>query len=477
MPSNGTICKHGVPPRLPFPSLLQYLTAGVWVGLGNDMAALRWFRPLYGDMFSVPVPRFGSKWVAPGHPPFKHLVLVGSPELVKQVFAADGKTLHFGAPNPLGRVIGRNSLFSLDEERHLERRRIVLPPFHGDRMRAYESIVEEETLRELESWPEGRELRSAEPMMRITLNVILRAVFGVREGWMMDDMREQTPRAVKLGQRLIGLGPLQRDLGSWSPGRRFKELIRRFEWGVNALIDEARRDPQLEQRADVLALFAQARHEDDGSPLSDQEIADQLKDVVAAGHETTANTLAWAIERLRRHPDVLRRLIAEAGGGGGELREATIREVQRTRPVIPGTGRIVMQPFELGDYMLPKGTVILLAGPLLHNDPEVYSRPKAFDPDRFLGKRPSPHSWIPFGGGLRRCPGAAFAHMEMDIVLRTMLREVELVPTSERSERWLFRGLAFAPAKGGRVVVRRLRPAGSNPSLGAHEHRQAAVRA
>jgi hypothetical protein len=292
-------------------------------------------------------------------------------------------------------------------------------------------------------------------MMRITLNIILRAVFGVREGWMMDEMRERVPGAVKLGQRLIGLAPLQRDLGPRSPGRRFKDLINRFEWGVNALVDEARRDPNVAQRTDVLALFAQATHEDDGSLLGDQEIADQLKDVVAAGHETTANTLAWAMERLRRHPHVLRRLVAEADTDESEYREATIREVQRTRPVIPGTGRIVMKAFELGDYVLPPRTVILLAGPLLHNDPDVYPHPERFDPDRFVGKRPSPYSWIPFGGGLRRCPGAAFAHMEMDIVLRTMLRAIELVPTDERSERWLFRGLAFAPARGGRVVVRR----------------------
>jgi cytochrome P450 len=360
--------KHGVPPGPPVPSYLQYAVAGLWVGTGSDPAALRLVQRVYGDMFSVPVPRVG-KWFVPGIAPFKHLVLVGSPELVKQVFAADPETLHFGEPNPLGRVIGRNSLFSLDEGRHLERRRIVLPPFHGERMHRYESIVEEETLREIQSWPEGHERRTTGPMMRITLNVILRAVFGVRDGWMMDELRERTPRAVKLGQRLVGLGLLQRDLGPGSPGRRFKELIERFEWGVNALIDQARRDPELEQRTDVLALFARATHEDDGSLLSDQEIADQLKDVVAAGHETTANSMAWTIERLRRHPHVLRRLVEEAEGDGKELREATIREVQRTRPVIPGTGRFAVKPFELGDYVLPPGTVILLAAPLLHTTP------------------------------------------------------------------------------------------------------------
>jgi cytochrome P450 len=313
------------------------------------------------------------------------------------------------------------------------------------------------------TWPEGVEIRTAEPFMRITLNVILRAVFGVREGPLMDELRDEVPRAVKLGQRLIGLAPLQRDLGPGSPGRRFKQLMARFQWGVNALVDAARRDPALEQRTDVLALFARATHEDDGSPLSDEEIADQLKDIVAAGHETTANTLAWAIERLRRHPDVWRRLVEEARGEGKELREATIREVQRTRPVIPGTGRYTVKPFELGGHMLPPYTVILVAAPLLHHDPVAYPNPSAFDPDRFIGKRPSPHSWVPFGGGLRRCPGAAFAHMEMDIVVRTLARNVQLDSTSRRDERWLFRGLAFAPARGGRAAFRR-RATASQPT-------------
>lgn len=463
---------YSLPPRLPFPWPVQYLAAGVWVGAGGDIAALRRLHGLYGGMFSIPVPAFGSKWVAPGHPPFKHIVVVGSPQLVKQVFAADAETVHFGAPNPLGRVIGRYSLFSLDEERHLARRRIVLPPFHGERMHAYESIVEDEALQELSSWPDGVEIRTAEPFMRITLNVILRAVFGVREGPLMDELREEVPRAVKLGQRLIGLAPLQRDLGPGSPGRRFKQLMNRFQWGVNALIDAARRDPELERRTDVLALFARATHEDDGSPLTDEEIADQLKDIVAAGHETTANTLAWAIERLRRHPDVWRRLVTEAEGEGKEFREATIREVQRTRPVIPGTGRYTVKPFELGGHLLPPNTVILLAAPLLHHDPSAYPNPSAFDPQRFIGVRPSPHSWIPFGGGLRRCPGAAFAQMEMDIVLRTVARNVALDSTSRRGERWLFRGLAFAPARGGRAIFRHRQPTVS--PLTGHELQAAA---
>jgi hypothetical protein len=371
------------------------------------------------------------------------------------VFAGDPKQLHFGAPNPIGKLTGEKSLFSLDEEEHLEQRRIILPPLHGARMHAYESIVEEETLRELETWPEGHEIRTTGAFMRITLNIILRAVFGVRDGVIMDELREKTPQAVKVGSRMMGMGPFHRDFGPRSPYGRFRRLIRRFEWGVHALLDQARRDPRLDEREDVLALLAQATHEDDGSLLSDREVVDQLTAIVAAGHETTANTLAWAVERLRRHPAILHRLTREVEAGGKELREATIRELQRTRPVIPGTGRMVVEPFELGDYILPRGTVIILPTPFLHNDPETYPDPLSFDPERFVGKRPDPNTWIPFGGGVRRCPGAAFAHMEMDIVLRTLLRELEFEPTTERGERMLFRGVAFAPARGGRAIVHR----------------------
>jgi hypothetical protein len=407
-------------------------------------------------MFSLPIPKVASKWVVPEQSPaFKHLVFVGAPELVRQVFAGSPKQLHFGAPNPIGKVTGRRSLFSLDEEQHLEQRRLILPPLHGERMHAYEAIAEEETLRELARWPEGRPHATTDPFMRITLNIILRAVFGISEGPLMDELRIKTPQAVKLGSRITGMGPLHLDLGPRSPYGRFLALIQRFRWGVNTLLDQARRDPNIDQRVDVLSLLARARHEDDGSLLSDEEIQDQLTAVVAAGHETTANTLAWAVERLSRHPGILARLAAEADGAGKDLRQATIYELQRTRPVIPGTGRMVVRPFELGDYILPAGTVIILAGPFLHYDPEVYPDPTRFDPDRFLGKRPDPNSWIPFGGGIRRCPGAAFAHMEMDIVLRTLLREIAINATAERGERMLFRGIAFAPGRGGRIVIRR----------------------
>jgi hypothetical protein len=450
-----TTKRYGVPPIAPLPWLIRYGGSSLAVLAGIDPRIQQAVPRVPGEMFSLPIPRFASKWVAPDVPPFKHLVFVGTPELVRQVFSGSPKQLHFGAPNPIGKVTGAKSLFSLDEDEHLEQRKIILPPLHGQRMQAYESIVEEETLRELDTWPEGIVIRTTNPFMRITLNIILRAVFGVRDGAVMDEMREKFPKAVKLGSRLTGMGPLQRNLGDRSPYGRFKALTDRFESIVSDLVDQARNDPTLGERVDVLAQLVRATHEDDGSLLSEQEIADQLKAIVAAGHETTANTLAWAVERLGRHPAVLRQLVAEVDDGGSELREATIRELQRTRPVIPGTGRMVVEPFELGNYILPPGTVIILPTPFLHNDPETYPDPLRFDPDRFRGKRPDPNTWIPFGGGVRRCPGAAFAHMEMDIALRTLLREMVIQPTTERGERMLFRGIAFAPARGGRTVVRR----------------------
>ncbi|HWF55852.1 MAG TPA: cytochrome P450 [Solirubrobacteraceae bacterium] len=447
--------RYGVPPIAPLTWLARNGATTLAVLAGGDVRLTPEVTGIPGDMFSLPIPAFASKFVVPSHPAFKHLVFVGSPELVRQVFAGPPDALHFGVPNPIGKVTGAKSLFSLDEAEHLEQRKLILPPLHGQRMQAYESIAAEETVRELASWPEGREHATTDGFMRITLNIILRAVFGVREGSLMDELREQFPHAVKLGSRLMGMGALQRDLGPRSPYGRFQGLVRRFEWGVNRLIDDARRDPALDDRIDVLALLARARHEDDDSTLTDQEIADQLKAIVAAGHETTANTLAWAVERLQRHPAILRRLEVEADEGGHELRDATIREIQRTRPVIPGTGRMVVKPFELGDYVLPPGTVILLPTPFLHNNSTLYPHPLRFDPDRFLGKRPDPNSWVPFGGGIRRCPGAAFAHMEMDVVLRTLLQTVSIAPSTRRGERMLFRGIAFAPARGGRIVMHR----------------------
>lgn len=317
------------------------------------------------------------------------------------------------------------------------------------RLAAYEKIVEEETVRELASWPEGRAFATLPSMMRITLNAILRAVFGA-EGAEFAELRALLPPFVTLGSRLAVL-PISKK-GRLNPWRRFERLRREYDAIVDRLIAKARADERLDERDDVLALMLQSRY-DDGAELSREEIADQLLALLTAGHETTATTLAWAVERLRRHPGVLREL-AEATDS--KLLDATILEVQRTRPVIDLTARQVKQDgFRLGPWTLPKGYVVLVSIALIHDDDTLFPHAATFDPHRFSGARPDLYQWIPFGGGTRRCIGAAFATMEMTVVLRTLLRDFTLELTTEADERWHSRGVAYAPAKGGRAVVRR----------------------
>jgi cytochrome P450 len=422
------------PDRLPAP-----IQTALFLGFQTQTSRL--LRRRYGEAFTTRLSGIGT------------FVVVAEPDLLKQVFTADPKVLHAGDRSPLGAVLGRNSLLAIDEERHLSQRKLLLPPFHGERMQSYEAIIEEEALREIASWPQNQPFATLEPMMRITLNSILRAVFGAR-GSELEQLRALLPPFVTLGSRLALLRFLQYDLGAWSPWGRFLRLRAQFDRHVDELIAAARRDPALEERADVLALLVRARHED-GTPMSRDEIADQLLTLLAAGHETTAATLAWAVERLRRHPEVLRTLVAEVDAGGRDYRDAVIREVQRSRPVITAAGRYAMTDFQLGRWLLPAGTRIIASAYLTQRDERLYPEPERFDPSRFAGRMPETYKWVPFGGGIRRCIGAAFAHMEMDIVLRTLLTQVELATTSAPDERWKSRGVAFVPSKGGRAVVRR----------------------
>lgn len=425
---------NALPPRLP-----RRKMATGWRYLVSPPAAATARLP-YGPAVQAFIPGFGVG------------ISVTDPALVKQVFTAPADVLHGADQAPLEATLGKHSSFALDEDPHLRQRRLLLPPFHGARMAGYGAIFEEETLRELATWPLERDVRTLEPMMRITLNAILRTVFGA-EDQEFDEFRSFLPQMVKLGSYLTALPAAQRDLGPWSPWGRFLAYRRRFDAAIDRLIADGRADEHLADRSDVLAMLLQATY-DDGAPVTDAELKDQLLSILVAGHETTAAQLSWTIERLRRHPAILTRLKAEAEAGGSALREATIRESQRVRPVITGTLRWVHRPFKLGDWELAPGTYIYVDAVAMHNDPALYPEPQRFDPDRFLGRKPDTYAWLPFGGGRRRCVGAAFAHMEMDVVLRTLLLNVELVPTTERDERWFFRGVAFAPSRGGVARIR-----------------------
>ncbi|HEY6758015.1 MAG TPA: cytochrome P450 [Baekduia sp.] len=429
----------GVPPGPRMPMALQ--TLGV---LTRQRPFLERMRRRFGNMFSIDVLALGQ------------MVVLADPALIKHTFQADPKVLHAGSRSPLRRVLGDNSLLGIDEDHHMEQRKLLLPPFKGQRMKAYEPIIEEIAIAEIATWPTGVEFPTAKSMQRITLRAILRAVFGA-DGARLHELEEILPRWTDMGQGLSRFPQIQRDLGPWSPWGRFLRIRTRVDAILDTLIDDAKRDPDVTERPDVLALMVQARR-DDGSPLSNAEIRDQLVTMLAAGHETTAHTLSWAVERLRRHPQILDRLTDEVDAGDKALRDATIREVQRMRPVISFSGRHTMQPFEVGGYRIPKGHLIGLSAGLTHYDPNLFPHPDVFDPDRFLDATPGTYEWIPFGGGRRRCIGATFAHMELDVVLRVILERVRFAPTDAPDEPWKFKGVAWSPAGGGMARIER-RPA------------------
>jgi cytochrome P450 len=398
-------------------------------------------RKRYGSAFTLDSLNFG-----------KMLMLADAAE-VKQLLQAHPDEADTPDAN-LGSVLGPGSLFAITGDEHRRQRKLLTPPFHGRRLRAYESLMRRETEREIATWPTGRAFAVMPSTMRITLNIIVQAVFGA-DGADLDELRALLPAMVKLGSVVAVLPIVRRRLGGYGPGARFDNYRARYDDVVGRLIDRARQDPRLDERDDVLAMLVQSRY-DDGGRMSRSEIADQLLTLLAAGHETTATTLAWAVERLRRNPDVLRRLVEEVDAGGSALCEATMVEVQRVRPVVEITSRQVRaESLTIGRWTVPRGTVVTACIALLHDDPVLFPSPERFDPDRFLGARTELTGWVPFGGGVRRCIGAAFATLEMSVVLQTILREFTLAPTRTAAERPHSRGIAVAPAKGGLAVVRR----------------------
>jgi cytochrome P450 len=394
----------------------------------------------YGSEFTINLPVFGK------------VVVVSEAALAKDVFSTSSELLD--RPTNLGEVFGPGSTFLLNGEPHLERRKVLLPVFHGKRVDAYEHIIEEEVLRETANWPEGREFKTHESMNRLALNAILRTMFG-DEPSALKELSAVVPTMVTVGSFLHQLPSIvQRDFGRWSLGGWMDRYRQRFESAIDSLIAQARSDPAFEERNDVLAVLLRVR-DDNGEPIPDRHIANELLTLVGAGHETTANQLAWILEQLRRHPEVLERLVDEVDAGGSALRQATIYEAQRIRPSIEASFRRTKARVRLGDWVLPEGINVTVNFQLAHESAANFPDPDTFNPDRFLNTNPKPFRWMPFGGGVNRCPGASFAHMEMDIALRTLLREFRFEPTDARGERRRYRGVAIMPSRGGRAIVHR----------------------
>jgi cytochrome P450 family 135 len=410
----------------------------------DPLGFLTHLRERYGDIFSVRFPFFGR------------IVYVASPQLVKEVFTGSPAVFHAGEANAtlLEPALGPNSVLTLDDEPHLRQRRLLLPPFHGERVRRYGELIEEVTRRDMETWPVGEPFALRPHTQRITLAVILRAVFGIVD-------EERIERATRLIDTfsdrvttIVRFPILRRDLGPGSPWRRFLRARDELDAFIYEEITLRRAEAGSEERDDVLSLLLQARHED-GAPMSDAELRDELVTVVGAGHETTATGLAWAMERLLRNRRALGRLRESLAAGSGEYLEATVKETLRARPVIIDVARRLTAPATIGGYELPAGSFVVPAIAALHLREDLYPEPGEFRPERFLDEKADTYAWIPFGGGVRRCAGAAFAEFEMRMVLREFVTRAALRVADPTPEKVKVRNITLAPQHGTRVVLER----------------------
>jgi cytochrome P450 len=405
----------------------------------------------YGDVFAISFPYFGR------------IVYVAEPGIVKQVFTGDSALLHAGEANAtvLEPALGPNSVLTLDEGEHLRQRKLLLPPFHGERVASYGELIREITERNMETWPVGRPFALRPHTQQITLAVILRAVFGLRDEQGFRRASELIDDFSRRADLVTQIPFLRRSFGRFSPWARFQRSRAAMDEFIYEEIAARRSEADGEERDDVLSLLLRAVH-DDGSPMSDVELRDELVTVVGAGHETTATALAWALERLLRTPHALARLRSSVEAGEDDYLDATIKETLRARPVIVDVARKLTAPAEIGGYELPAGTFVLPAIAAVHYRPDLYPDPEEFRPERFLQGKGDHYAWIPFGGGVRRCIGAGFAQHEMRVVLKAIVERAELTAPDPRPERVKTRNITLAPGKGCRVVLDApLRPAGA----------------
>jgi len=426
-----------VPPGPRYPRPLQTIgwlkRPGPWMERCRDR---------YGDTFTIRIANEGE-WV-----------LMSDPDAVREVFTGDPALLHAGRANRiLLPFLGPDSVLLLDGSPHLRQRKLLLPPFHGDRMRRYESLMVGVAEREVATWPAGDALSLMPRMQALTMEIILRAVFGLREGERLERMRRALTGMLAFATRpssfvaMASLGP-----------ERFGRLpvFRRVIAPVDALLSEEIRARRagggLAEQDDIMSLLLQATHED-GSPMRDSELRDELLTLLLAGHETTATSLSWALERLLRHPAAWERLRDEAAAGETAYIDATVKETLRLRPVLPLVVRELQAPMEIGGHHLPAGVRVAPCIYLMHRRPELYPEPAAFRPERFLDHTPGTYTWIPFGGGIRRCLGASFAQFEMSTVLGVVARSARLrAARPEQGERVVRRAIMLTPARGAEVV-------------------------
>jgi len=440
-----------LPPGPRQPKLIQ--TLAWW---NRTVPFLERGRARYGKRFTIRLL---------GAPPF---VLHSDPEHIKEIFTAPPEVLHPGeGAKILEPIVGTHSVILLDESRHMQQRKMMLPAFHGEKIAKLEGLVREVAERQVESWPRGETVVLHPRLQELTLEIILRAVFGLDEGERLDALRSNLTRMLEFGSSPMSMTPP--DLGERLERLNFGPVARFSRWRdetdeiIFALIEERRRE-EASDRDDVLSLLLGARHED-GNPMSSEELRDELMTLLVAGHETTASELAWALERLPRNPDVMNRLRDEIrGDDGDDYLTATIRETLRRRPVLPfAAPRFVEQEVEIGGWTYQPGVCVVAASYLVQHDPDIYPDPYAFRPERFLDETPGTYTWIPFGGGRRRCLGASFAMLEMKVVLEALLRNSTLSVGADGPELTQRRSITVSPRGRTRVVLSDIVPAAAEP--------------
>ncbi len=425
-----------LPPGPPLPRILQ--TFGFVFG---GIRFLEACRRRYGDMVTMST-LFDNSFV-----------MVFDPELIKQLFQGSAHQLHAGEANSLlGPILGERSVLLLDEDEHLRHRRLMLPSFHGARIQAYEQLMRATADAEIDSWPVGEPFALRPSMQSLTLKVIIQAVFGYRPGAAADELGRRLTAMVEPVARpraLVLLNILARRQTVDRATKRFESARRAVDEVLFEEIAHRRADEDLETRSDVFSALLLAQDED-GRRLSDEEIRAELLTLLLAGHETTATGLAWTFDLLLHAPAIRDR----AAQGDPSYLDAVVKESLRLRPVIPGVGRVVRhQPFDLNGYRIPTGLEINPSIRVVHRRADLYPGPRAFRPERFLGSdAPDTYTWIPFGGGVRRCLGASFALLEMRTVVARVLERTELRPADPELEKVVFRGITLAPRNGVRVL-------------------------
>jgi cytochrome P450 len=421
----------------------------MWEWIARPISFLERAHQKHGDLFT-------AKFT------IGQVVFIAEPALIKDVFTGDPDVLHAGEANagPLEPLMGRNSVLLLDGAEHMRQRKLMLPSFHGERMQRYGELIGHIAADEISRWPVGRPFGMRSRAQAITLEVIMRAVFGIEDAERLARLRDRLGRMLDIGMQRTALASIVLPLMRKTIGRRVWERFQRLRADVDeVLYDEIARRRVAEDiadRDDVLSILLQAR-DDDGTQMTDVELRDELMTLLVAGHETTATTLAWAFELLLRHPDELAKLQKEVDEtGGGDYLDAVIKETLRIRPVVPGVVRKLTAPWTLNGYDLPAGVRVAPNIYLTHRNPRVFPEPDRFRPERFLESPPDTYSWIPFGGGIRRCLGASFALYELKVVIPAVLRSVRLraVGPPEPITR---RAITFVPARDGMVEIERFR--------------------